>query len=88
MEQAVRLLQRDKNKDGGVDLSELLSSADGGRRGEIITKAAKGERHEDTLQVGDLAPDFTLPDKSGRREITLSNLYADKPVVLIFASYT
>lgn len=88
LEDAVRLLQRDKNKDGAVDLQELLSSNDGRRPGEMITKAAKGERHEDKLKVGDDAPDFTLPDKSGKREITLSELYPKKPVVLIFASYT
>lgn len=88
LEKAVRLLQRDKNKDGGVDLEELSSSSAGGRKGEVITKAAKGERHEDKLQVGDAAPDFTLPDKSGKGEVTLSELYAKKPVVLVFASYT
>ncbi len=88
LENAVRLLQRDKNKDGMLDLSELLTSKDGRRRGEIITGAAKGERHQDQLNVGDEAPDFTLPDKSGKHEITLSSFRDKKPVVLIFASYT
>ena len=88
LENAVRLLQRDKNKDGVLDLSELLTSKDGRRRGEIITGAAKGERHKDQLNVGDDAPDFTLPDKSGKHEITLSSFRDRRPVVLIFASYT
>lgn len=81
----------DKNGDGNVDrqeLSALLRSLRGGRPGEVITPAAKGERHDDKLQVGDVAPDFTLPLVSGGGEVTLSALQAKRPVVLIFASYT
>lgn len=36
-----------------------------------------------TLQVGDLAPDFTLPDTTGT-PVTLSRLLAKGPVVLFF----
>jgi peroxiredoxin Q/BCP len=36
-----------------------------------------------TLKVGDRAPDFTLPS-SGGKSVTLSQLYADKTVVLFF----
>ena len=41
-----------------------------------------------TLQVGDLAPDFSLQnlDHSGR--VQLSALNSQKPVVLVFGSYT
>jgi hypothetical protein len=40
------------------------------------------------LQIGDQSPDFTLPllDHSG--SITLSSFRGQKPVVLIFGSYT
>jgi len=40
------------------------------------------------LAVGDVAPDFTLPtqDKTGR--VTLSSIRNDKPIVLVFGSYT
>lgn len=40
------------------------------------------------VNVGDLAPDFTLPllDHSG--SVTLSSLRGSKPVVLVFGSYT
>ncbi|OLE78380.1 MAG: hypothetical protein AUF76_19310 [Acidobacteria bacterium 13_1_20CM_2_65_9] len=41
-----------------------------------------------TLQVGDPAPDFTLPLLHGDRAVTLSAEYRRKPVVLIFGSYT
>ena len=40
------------------------------------------------LQVGDSAPDFTLPTPHGDRVVTLSEEYRHKPVVLVFGSYT
>ena len=40
------------------------------------------------LQVGDPAPDFALPLLRGDRTVTLSNEYREKPVVLVFGSYT
>jgi len=40
------------------------------------------------LQVGDPAPDFALPVLHGDRVVTLSNEYRQKPVVLVFGSYT
>jgi len=38
--------------------------------------------------LDDKAPDFTLPLHDGSGEITLSKLVGDKPVVLIFGSFT
>jgi hypothetical protein len=40
------------------------------------------------LQAGDPAPDFSLPGLHGGRTVTLSNEYRQKPVVLVFGSYT
>jgi hypothetical protein len=40
------------------------------------------------LQLGDPAPDFTLPVLRGDRTVTLSNESREKPVVLVFGSYT
>lgn len=61
----------------------------GGKPGEIITPAAKGERiSNDKVKVGDPAPDFTLVDQAGKTEHTLSSFKGKKPVVLVFASYT
>jgi peroxiredoxin len=34
------------------------------------------------------APDFTLPLQNGKGEITLSQFRNEKPVVLIFGSFT
>jgi len=38
--------------------------------------------------VGDKAPDFTLLDAAGEEEVTFSDLMGDKPVFLVFGSYT
>ena len=40
------------------------------------------------LQIGEVAPDFALPMLRGDRTVTLSNEYRQKPVVLVFGSYT
>jgi hypothetical protein len=40
------------------------------------------------LEVGDPAPDFALPVLHGDATVTLSNEYRQKPVVLVFGSYT
>ena len=40
------------------------------------------------LEVGDSAPDFTLPALHGDTAITLSEQYRHQPVVLVFGSYT
>lgn len=39
-------------------------------------------------KLGDLAPDFELPDHQHSRRLRLSDLYHEKPVVLIFGSFT
>ena len=38
--------------------------------------------------VGDPAPDFRLRDADGENEVVLSELIGDRPVVLVFGSYT
>lgn len=38
--------------------------------------------------VGELAPDFSLKTLDGKETIALSNFKGDRPVVLIFGSYT
>jgi AhpC/TSA family/EF hand len=97
---ARRFKEMDSDRDGKLSPRELEAGRPGRRRpggpttrpgdrpGEIITPAARSERHPDTLKVGDLAPDFTLPDTTGTKEVTLSGFRGKRPVVLIFASYT
>ena len=86
------LLKLDQNEDGELSREELAAarptrSTQRGRPGEVITPAAKGERHQDQLQVGDDAPDFTLPAAKGKKDVTLSS-FQGRPVVLVFGSYT
>ena len=40
------------------------------------------------LAVGDPAPDFALPTTDHRRRVRLSEEWRQRPVVLIFGSYT
>jgi len=40
------------------------------------------------LNVGDVAPDFTLPLLHGDTAVTLSSFRGQRPVVLVFGSYT
>jgi hypothetical protein len=40
------------------------------------------------LRVGDAAPDFALPVLDRSRTVQLSEVWRDRPVVLIFGSYT
>ena len=40
------------------------------------------------LRAGDLAPDFSLPTLDHTRIVRLSGEYQERPVVLVFGSYT
>ncbi len=39
-------------------------------------------------KVGDLAPDFELADTSGGNRVRLSDFQGQKPVALVFGSFT
>ena len=39
-------------------------------------------------KVGDLAPDFTLYDTQGESAVTLSDWRGQRPVALVFGSFT
>jgi hypothetical protein len=41
-----------------------------------------------TLSEGQTAPDFTLPTLDTRSQVTLSSHRGERPVVLVFGSYT
>jgi len=74
----------------------------GVKPGEVITRPDLSQRWRDELKVGQIAPEFTLPLlKRGNRnptaelpnaaldtEVSLKELRAHKPVVLIFGSIT
>src|SRR2546430_11925005 len=76
--------QGDAGRGGGGALNETLSSSHGRghglrleeMKGELMTKHPK-------VSVGDVAPDFTLPDQSGT-PVRLGDLVGRKSVVLYF----
>jgi hypothetical protein len=45
-------------------------------------------RSEGSLAVGDLAPDLELASADGSGMKRISDFYREKPVVLVFGSYT
>jgi hypothetical protein len=45
-------------------------------------------RSEGSLTVGDLAPDLELAAADGSSTRRISDLYREKPLVLVFGSYT
>ncbi len=64
---------------------------------EVVQKALDWRSHELEWQlvhdrrspkVGDLAPDFELADSEGANPIRLSTFRGDRPVALVFGSYT
>ena len=49
---------------------------------------APQDRRDGSLRPGALAPDFTLEPRGGGAAITLSSFRGQKPVALVFGSYT
>ena len=61
-------------------VSVVLAQREGRRPGDLRTPSR--------LKVGDPAPDFKLKTKEGKREVALSSFKGQRPVVLVFGSYT
>ena len=51
-------------------------------------QAQMEERDAKAPKAGDPAPDFELCDVDGQNPVRLSELYGQKPVALIFGSFT
>jgi len=69
-------------------VSELINNAKTVK--QYRTKAHKLQVKLDKKapKTGELAPDFTLFDVTGIKSVTLSDFRGEKPVVLVFGSYT
>ena len=65
----------------------FLARREGQKRG-IIKLGKYDIRSEGTLQVGDLAPDLELERLDGSGRVKFSQLHTDRPLVLLFGSYT
>jgi hypothetical protein len=63
-------------EDSPLTLRDMMASAD--YRDLMTAKVAEG----------DVAPDFELPSLDGERTVRLAELRAERPVALVFGSYT
>jgi hypothetical protein len=63
-------------EDSPLTLQDVMASAE--YRDLMTAKVAEG----------DLAPDFELPSLDGDRTMRLADLRAERPVALVFGSYT
>ena len=67
--------------------SFFLARREGQKRG--VFKIGKYDiRSEGILRVGDLAPDLELERLDGSGRVKFSQLHSDRPLVLLFGSYT
>ena len=80
----------DRDDSGSVEETELARVDRGRGRGERSRRGARGERATtDVPQPGDVAPDFELPYAKDKSKVAkLSSFAGDRPVALVFGSYT
>lgn len=86
----------DRNGDGVLDYEEVAAfharffpTGDVGAISGILRDAAPGGAGGPTLAAhGAMAPDFTLESLAGGTPVTLSSFRDDRPVALVFGSYT
>ena len=92
----IRMLYCTLPDDVGTRMSKMMGmdSPEGGpyvdvQRGDKTLRIQGGLADLDASpKVGDHAPDFTLSSADQKNQTTLSDLTGDKPVVLVFGSYT
>ena len=65
----------------------FLARREGQKRG-LIKLGKYDIRSEGSLQVGDIAPDLELERLDGSGKVRFSQLHSDRPLVLLFGSYT
>jgi hypothetical protein len=55
---------------------------------DVVSRADYRDLMQAKVEVGDAAPDFELPRVDGDGIVRLSSLLAQRPVALVFGSYT
>ncbi len=90
----------DVDRDGKITAEDSSPSGRGGRRGFDPRRgrgadrprkergSRKNPKGEAARSVGSMAPDFELEPPSGGHPVRLSSFRGDRPVALIFGSYT
>lgn len=81
------LLGTDGNDDGFLEVSEIESFFEANPDGAWAVSPNEVAVSPESL-LGRMAPDFTLSDPDGGGTVTLSDFAGDRPVALIFGSYT
>ncbi len=66
----------------------LSSSAEAQERSKRGRRGRIPQRAPDRIDEGDRAPDFKLQTLDGEQEVQLSSARGERPVALIFGSYT
>ncbi len=81
------LLGTDSNDDGFLTVAELEAFYAANLDGAWAVSSNEVAVPLESL-LGRVAPDFTLSDPDGKATVTLSDFAGDRPVALIFGSYT
>ena len=55
---------------------------------DVMSRADYRDLRTPKVAAGDLAPDFELPSVDGRSTVHLGSLLDERPVALVFGSYT
>ena len=55
---------------------------------DVMARADYRDLRTPKVAAGDLAPDFELPSVDGRSTVHLGSLLEERPVALVFGSYT
>ena len=69
-------------------ITELINDAKFIMNYRVRAVPIQKELNRHAPKDGDTAPDFTLFDSSGTESITLSAFQGEKPVALVFGSFT
>ena len=70
-----------------ADRRFVESLAPGAERDTVVASLAR-YRSPDTLRVGDPLPDVTVRRAEGLEPVALADLVTDRPLLLVFGSYT
>ena len=70
-----------------ADRRYVESLAPGAERDRVVASLVR-YRSPDTLRVGDSLPDVTVRRAEGLEPVTLADLVMDRPLLLVFGSYT
>ncbi len=78
----------DADADGSLSTDELTTFFDSMDDGDAVWSMRRPKKAPQGPAQGEPAPDFTLTPTAGGDPVTLSSFAGDRPVALIFGSYT